>query len=56
MEKRNTYKINKKSKQCSKVLQLMDKDFTYQESLKFVLETDKTLTKNDLEKELKKYI
>lgn len=45
-----------KSKGCKKVLQLMDKDFSYQEALKKVLTDDKRLSKKKLEKELNEYI
>lgn len=45
----------KKSAACSKVLQLMDKDYTYQEALKKVLECNK-LNKKNLEFELNLYI
>ncbi len=45
-----------KSKAASKVLQLMDKDFSYSEALKKVLSEDKRLDKKKLEKELDKYI
>jgi fatty acid-binding protein DegV len=45
-----------KSKAASKVLQLMDKDFSYQEALKTVLSSDKRLNKRELEKELNIYI
>lgn len=45
----------KKSKACSKVLQLMDSDFSYQNALLTVLKADKRLNKKKLEKELDKY-
>lgn len=45
----------KKSLNCSKVLQLMDKDYTYTEAINIVLK-DKQVNKKRLEKELKRYI
>jgi len=45
-----------KSKAASKVLQLMDKDYSYEKALKEVLESDKRLSKKKLEKELNAYI
>ena len=45
-----------KSKAASKVLQLMDKDYSYQQALKKVLKEDKRLSKKKLEKELDTYI
>lgn len=45
-----------KSKAASKVLQLMDKDYSYSEALKKVLKEDKRLDRKKLEKELDKYI
>jgi hypothetical protein len=45
-----------KSKAASKVLQLMDKDYSYTEALKKVLKEDKRLSKKNLELELNKYI
>ena len=45
-----------KSKACSSVLKLMDKDMSYQKALKKVLSSDKRLSKQKLEKELEKYI
>jgi uncharacterized protein YoaH (UPF0181 family) len=45
-----------KSKAASKVLQLMDKDYSYGEAVKKVLKEDKRLDKKKLEKELDKYI
>lgn len=45
-----------KSKAASKVLKLMDKDFSYSEALKKVLKEDKRLSKKKLEKELNTYI
>ncbi|MDP3914393.1 MAG: hypothetical protein Q8R96_11740 [Bacteroidota bacterium] len=46
----------KKSKSVSKVLQLMDKDYSYQKALNSVLKSDKRLSKTKLEKELNLYI
>jgi hypothetical protein len=46
----------KKSKAVSKVLQLMDKDYSYQQALKKTLSEDKRLSKWLLEKELSSYI
>lgn len=48
----------KKSKACSKVLQLMDseEDYSYGKALKKVLSEDKRLSKTKLEKELNAYI
>jgi len=45
-----------KSKECIAVLQLMDQDLTYSEALKNVLNSNKELSKEKLEKELNKYI
>jgi uncharacterized protein YoaH (UPF0181 family) len=45
-----------KSKAAKKVLQLMDKDYSYGEALKKVLKEDKRLKKKNLEKELDTYI
>ena len=45
-----------KSKACSKVLKLMDKDISYSKALKSVLSSDKRLKKSKLEKELNKYV
>lgn len=49
-------KKGKKSKACSAVLKLMDKDHSYTSALKKVLSEDKRLSKEKLEKELDKYI
>ena len=49
-------KKSKKSKACSKVLQLMDQDHSYTEALKKVLKSDKRLSKTKLEAELNHYI
>lgn len=46
----------KKSKAASKVLKLMDNDYSYSEALKEVLKSDKRINKKRLEKELDKYI
>lgn len=46
----------KKSKSASKVLKMMDMDYSYSDSLKFVLKQDKRLNKKKLEKELNNYI
>lgn len=45
-----------KSKQCAKVLRLMDKDFSYQKALKKVLSENPKTNKKQLEKELNIYI
>ena len=45
-----------KSKATSKVLKLLDKDYSYSEALKTVLKSDKRLSKKKLEKELNTYI
>lgn len=45
-----------KTKSVSKVLQLMDEDYGYEEALKKVLKEDKRLNKEKLEKRLNKYI
>jgi len=45
-----------KSKACSKVLKLMDKNHSYQKAVKLVLESDKRLSKKKLENELNSYI
>jgi hypothetical protein len=45
-----------KSKACSKVLKLMDKNISYQKAVKLVLESDKRLSKKKLENELNSYI
>lgn len=49
-------KKTKKSKAASKVLQLMDKDYSYQEALTKTLREDKRLNKKKLENELNYYI
>jgi hypothetical protein len=48
--------IRIKSKSASKVLQLMDKDFSYEKALRKTLREDKRLSKKKLEKELDIYI
>ena len=45
-----------KSKAVSKVLQLMDQDYSYSQAIKIVLNENKKLSKKKLEKELNKYI
>jgi hypothetical protein len=45
-----------KSIECSLVLQLMDKDFSYQKALGKVLNMDKSINKEKLENELNNYI
>lgn len=45
-----------KSKEASAVLQLMDKDYSYQDALKKVLGDNPEVKKGDLEKELNTYI
>jgi len=45
-----------KSKQCSEVLQLMDKDFSYCKALETVLKSNPTTNKEQLENELNNYI
>lgn len=54
--KTKTFTKPKKTVACSKVLQLMDKDYSYQKALKEVLKNDKRLNKAKLEIELDKYI
>lgn len=49
-------KTKHKSIACSKVLQLMDNDFKYQDALKAVLAEDASLNKQALETELNNYI
>lgn len=46
----------KKTSACSKVLKLMDKDYSYSKALAKVLSEDNRLSKEKLEKELDKYI
>ena len=45
-----------KTKECKKVLQLMDQDFEYQRALKKVLSESKNTDKKTLENELNLYI
>lgn len=45
-----------KSIACSKVLKLMDKDWSYSEALQQTLSEDKSLSKKNLETELNFYI
>ena len=45
-----------KSKAASKVLKMMDKDYTYAAALKKVLQEDKRLSKKNLEAELNAYV
>lgn len=45
-----------KTPECIKVLQLMDKGFSYQIALKLVLSENPNANKEKLEKELEKYI
>ena len=54
MEKKK--KKPKKSAACSKVLQLMDKDYEYGAALRKVLKEDKRLSKTKLEAELDFYV
>jgi len=49
-------KRRKKSKACSKVLQLMDQDYSYQKALNKTLREDKRLSRKKLENELDHYI
>lgn len=53
-----TYKKFKRSKACTKVLQLMDseEDYTYCKALRKVLSEDKRLSREKLEKELRLYV
>ena len=51
----NEFEIQKSS-QCSQVLNLMDKDFSYSDALKFVLKNNPQTHKKSLEIELNKYI
>lgn len=48
--------VENKSKEASMVLQLMDKDYSYEQSLKATLKKYKNVNKSTLEKELNKYI
>jgi hypothetical protein len=49
-------KTESKSFACSRVLQFMDKDYTYSQALGMVLDSDISLNKEDLERELNIYI
>ena len=51
----NYLKSIRKLKASSKVLQLMDKDYSYQKALKKTLKEDKRLNKKKLEKNLNNY-
>ena len=53
---REKFNETKKSKEASSVLQLMDKDYTYQEALNKVLKDNPKINKTNLEKELDIYI
>ena len=58
-KKRAAKKVVKKvtkSVEASKVLKLMDDDYSYQDALKLVLSNNKNIDKTKLEKELNKYI
>ena len=46
----------KKSKAASKVLKLMDQDYSYEKALKTVLSGDKRLSRKKLKIELERYI
>ena len=48
--------VENKSKEASMVLQLMDKDYSYEQALKATLNKYKNVNKSTLEKELDKYI
>lgn len=45
-----------KSKAASRVLRLMDEDYSYQQALKIALKENKGVGKRTLEKELDRYI
>ena len=45
-----------KSKAASRVLKLMDEDYSYQQALKIALKENKGVGKRTLEKELNRYI
>ncbi len=47
---------SKKSKAASRVLRLMDEDYSYQEALRISLRENKGVGKRSLEKELNRYI
>ena len=48
--------IKAKSAAASKVLKLMDKDYSYEEALFKTLRADKRLSRKSLENELNRYI
>lgn len=48
--------LENKSKEASMVLQLMDKDYSYERALKATLNKYKNVNKSTLEKELNKWI
>lgn len=45
-----------KSNEASKVLNLMDEDFSYQNALEIVVNSDSTINKKKLEIELNRFI
>lgn len=47
---------NTKSREASKVLQLMDNDFSYKQALETVLSDNPTIHRESLENELNRYI
>jgi hypothetical protein len=49
-------KAKTKSRAASRVLSLMDEDYSYQEALKISLRENKGVGKRTLEKELNKYV
>jgi hypothetical protein len=49
-------KAKTKSKAASRVLRLMDEDYSYQEALRISLRENKGVGKRTLEKELNKYV
>ena len=49
-------KAKGKSKAASRVLRLMDEDYSYQEALRISLRENKGVGKRTLEKELNKYV
>ena len=49
-------KPSKKRKAASRVLRLMDEDYSYQEALRISLTENKGVDKRTLEKELNRYI
>ena len=48
--------VTNKTKECSQVLQLMDKDYSYSEAVKKVIEQNPKIDKTNLETELNNYI